>query len=116
MNIENSSMPSPARRRRPASADAESRRSRATPFPILTPRERDVLNLVLEGFQNKIIAWDLGVSTRTVENHRASIMKKTACRSVQALVRLAIVSGQLEDCPPSARPSPKRLLAEAGAK
>jgi DNA-binding CsgD family transcriptional regulator len=64
----------------------------ATPFASLTARQREIMNLVLAGHPNKIIAADLGISQRTVENHRASIMKKTGAKSLPALVRLAIVA------------------------
>lgn len=55
----------------------------------LTPRQRDVLDLVLAGHPSKNIAADLGISQRTVENHRAAIMKKTGVKSLPALARLA---------------------------
>jgi FixJ family two-component response regulator len=58
----------------------------------LTPRERQILELVINGNPSKIIASDLGVSQRTIENHRASIMRKTGTRSIASLVRL-VVSG-----------------------
>jgi FixJ family two-component response regulator len=54
---------------------------------MLTPREQQVLKLVLAGYASKNIAADLGTSQRTVENHRASIMRKLKCRSVATLVR-----------------------------
>jgi FixJ family two-component response regulator len=53
----------------------------------LTNREKQILNLVMAGYPSKNIAADLGVSQRTVENHRAAIMRKTKCRSIAALVR-----------------------------
>jgi two-component system CheB/CheR fusion protein len=59
----------------------------------LTERERQVLELVLAGRHNKNIAADLGISQRTVENHRASIMKKTGAKSLPALARLALSAG-----------------------
>ena len=58
----------------------------------LTPRQREIMRLVLAGQPSKIIAADLGISQRTVENHRASIMKKTGSRSLPALARLAIAA------------------------
>jgi DNA-binding CsgD family transcriptional regulator len=56
----------------------------------LTPRQQRVLGMVLAGHRSKTIAADLGVSQRTVENHRAAIMKKTGARSVPELVRVAL--------------------------
>ncbi len=56
----------------------------------LTTRQRQVMDLVLAGRPNKIIATDLGISQRTVENHRAAVMRKTACKSLPDLTRLAV--------------------------
>lgn len=56
----------------------------------LTRRQGQVLELVLDGWPSKNIACDLGISQRTVENHRAAIMKKTGSRSVPALVRATL--------------------------
>jgi len=58
----------------------------------LTPREHQIMDLVLAGHPSKNIAADLGVSQRTVENHRASIMKKTGSKSIPALIRLALAA------------------------
>src|SRR5271169_3803973 len=54
----------------------------------LTPRERQVMDLVVEGAANKVIAIDLNLSERTVEIHRAKVMEKMGARSVAHLVRL----------------------------
>jgi len=65
----------------------------------LTPRQHEVMDLVLAGCPSKIIAADLGISQRTVENHRALIMKKTGSKSLPALTRLALAaqSAKLKD-------------------
>jgi two-component system response regulator TtrR len=55
----------------------------------LSPREREVMNLVVLGKANKEIAYDLGLSQKTVEVHRARLMKKLQVSSLAALVRLA---------------------------
>jgi two-component system CheB/CheR fusion protein len=54
----------------------------------LTARQRQVLDKVVAGMANKNIAAHLGISQRTVENHRAAIMRKSASNSLPALVRL----------------------------
>jgi len=59
----------------------------------LTPRQHEIMDLVLAGHPSKNIAADLGISQRTVENHRASIMKTTGTRSLPALARLALAAG-----------------------
>src|SRR5207237_539756 len=58
----------------------------------LTPRERDVMDLVVGGRPNKIIAHDLGISQRTVENHRAAVMKRTGAASLPDLIRLVMAA------------------------
>jgi FixJ family two-component response regulator len=54
----------------------------------LTPREREVLDLVILGKPNKVMAADLGVSQRTIEIHRARVMEKMQARSLAQLVRM----------------------------
>lgn len=54
----------------------------------LTPRERQVMDLVVEGEANKVMAIDLGLSERTVEIHRAKVMEKMGARSVAHLVKM----------------------------
>lgn len=56
----------------------------------LTPREGDVLEGIVAGKRNKLIATDLGISERTVETHRASIMTKARARTAAELVTLAM--------------------------
>ena len=58
----------------------------------LTARQRGIMELVIAGWPSKNIAADLGISQRTVENHRASIMKKTGVKSLPALARLALAA------------------------
>ncbi|MGL4965533.1 MAG: response regulator transcription factor [Inquilinus sp.] len=58
----------------------------------LSARQRQIMELVLAGEPSKNIAADLGISQRTVENHRAAIMKKTGSRSLPALARLALAA------------------------
>jgi two-component system CheB/CheR fusion protein len=58
----------------------------------LTPRQREIMDMVLAGHPSKNIAADLGISQRTVENHRASIMRKSGVRSLPALARLVLAA------------------------
>lgn len=58
----------------------------------LTARQRQILDLVMAGHPSKNIAADLGISQRTVDNHRAAIMKKTGSKSMPALIRIAIAA------------------------
>jgi two-component system CheB/CheR fusion protein len=60
----------------------------------LTRRQRQIMALVLDGHPTKNIAADLGISQRTVETHRAAIMKKTGTKSLPALARLALAAGE----------------------
>ena len=58
----------------------------------LTPRESEVLRQLIDGHPNKIIAHKLGISARTVENHRARLMDKMKADSIAELVRIALVA------------------------
>ncbi len=58
----------------------------------LTPREREVMELLIQGKRNKIIASDLGISNRTVEAHRAKIMEKMHAHSLSEIVRTSFVA------------------------
>jgi len=58
----------------------------------LSSRQREIMGLILAGRPNKIIAADIGLSQRTVESHRASIMKKLGVSSLPALVRLVLAA------------------------
>jgi RNA polymerase sigma factor (sigma-70 family) len=59
----------------------------------LTPREKEVMDLVVEGMPNKNIARTLGISQRTVEIHRARVMEKMEVRSVSKLVQAVLKAG-----------------------
>jgi two-component system, LuxR family, response regulator FixJ len=71
----------------PATAGAASR------LTLLSPREREVLEGLLDGLPNKSIAYDLAISPRTVEIHRARVMDKMGARSLSELIRLALAAG-----------------------
>ena len=82
--------------RRAIELDTQSRRRRARRQRVqerlarLTAGEREVLNLILEGKMNKEIATDLGLSTRTVEDRRAKLMKKMGTKSLAELIQLVM--------------------------
>ena len=69
-----------------ASAEAASR------IASLTPREREVLDLLVAGLPNKVIAVRLGASPRTIEVHRARVFEKLGAKSLPDLVRLAMTA------------------------
>jgi DNA-binding NarL/FixJ family response regulator len=62
----------------------------SAPVPRLTPREREVVQLLAEGHRNKKIAQKLGISLKTVETHRTSLMRKIGVKSIVELVRYAV--------------------------
>lgn len=76
---------------------AESSPGAEAPFKVLlgqlSPREVDVLRGVVDGKANKVIAFDLGISPRTVEVYRANVMAKTQAGSLAELVRMAMLAG-----------------------
>ena len=67
--------------------------SASTAISALTDRERDVLDGLAQGLPNKTIAYDLGISPRTVEVHRANLMSKLGARSLSEALRLAFAAG-----------------------
>ncbi|MBY0490590.1 MAG: response regulator transcription factor [Gemmatimonadaceae bacterium] len=69
----------------------------AQQLELLTPRERDVLAGVARGLTNKAIAAELGISRRTVEAHRESLMRKLSIHSVAGLTRFALETGVVAD-------------------
>jgi DNA-binding NarL/FixJ family response regulator len=64
-----------------------------TSWETLTPREREILKLIAEGYKNKEIADDLCISVKTVEKHRANLMEKLNLHNVQTLTTYAIEKG-----------------------
>ena len=86
------------------SLDRESGRKRSelavlqSHYAALTPREREVLPLVVAGFANKQAAADLGIAENTIAVHRGQIMRKMGARSLAELVRMA---DKLNVSPPS---------------
>ena len=78
---------------RAASGRAINRGEAEHHFEALTIRQRQIMVLVLAGHPSKNIAADLGISQRTVENHRAAIMRKSGSKSLPALARLALAAG-----------------------
>jgi two-component system response regulator FixJ len=71
----------------------------------LTARERNVLDGMVVGRPNKLIAYELDIATRTVEVHRANLMEKLSARSLSDVLRIAFAAG-LGDAEPSSGPAP----------
>jgi len=102
--------------------------AKATPWGSLTARERSILKLIAEGRTNRMAAAFLNLSPKTVEKHRASLMRKLGLRNVAELTLVALESGLIEqpgtvkrlfggtqgDAAPSANETP-RLGTAAGA-
>ncbi|MBM3344874.1 MAG: response regulator transcription factor [Betaproteobacteria bacterium] len=66
-----------------------------TSLDVLTPRQREILQLIAEGQGTKEIAFKLGLSVKTVETHRAQIMDRLNIRDVPGLTRFAIRTGMV---------------------
>src|SRR5262249_49940338 len=62
----------------------------------LTPRQREIVQLLAEGKSSKEVAVTLGLSVKTAETHRANIMKRLDCHSVSELVRYAVRNNIIE--------------------
>ena len=75
-----------------AGRDAQVAQARAV-VAKLSPRERQVFLAVVDGKANKVIAFDLGLSEKTIEEHRKRVMTKLGASSVADLVKLAVLSG-----------------------
>jgi DNA-binding NarL/FixJ family response regulator len=80
---------------RPLAASTGNLAATATRYDTLTDREREVLHLVMEGLRNADVGRRLAISPRTVEVHRAAVMRKLGVKNLAALVRYAIRSGLL---------------------
>lgn len=80
-------------------ADADRGRAddAAVRLQVLTPREREVLEGLARGLPNKTIAYDLGISPRTVEIHRANVMSRLGVRSLSEALRLAFAAQDGQD-------------------
>lgn len=82
-------------------ADAASRHAEkqrqiiANRIKQLTPRENEIMKKIVSGAHNKTIAFDLGLSQRTVELHRSHVMQKMRARSLAQLVRMSLLSEEL---------------------
>jgi two-component system, LuxR family, response regulator FixJ len=70
----------------------------------LSPREREVLDALMAGHPNKVIAYDLGISVRTVEVHRARMMHRLGVRQLAEAIRLAVIARMVPQ--DAARPRP----------
>lgn len=81
------------REKQQESAQAEAK------FALLSPREVQVLQGIVAGKQNKVISAELNISLKTVEAHRASVMKKMSVKSVPELVKLVLTNGVQEPSP-----------------
>lgn len=81
---------------------SQARRAQAAKAMLakLTRREQDVLKGLVLGLPNKTIAYDLDISPRTVEVHRANLMSKLGARSLSEVLRLGFSAGLAEESPP----------------
>jgi len=75
-----------------SAADVDGADEAAVKLQALTPREREVLDGLAKGLPNKTIAYDLGISPRTVEIHRANLMTKLGVRSLSEALRIAFAA------------------------
>jgi two-component system response regulator FixJ len=75
-----------------SAADVDRADEAAVKLQALTPREREVLDGLAKGLPNKTIAYDLGISPRTVEIHRANLMTKLGVRSLSEALRIAFAA------------------------
>jgi two-component system response regulator FixJ len=80
--------------------EVSERSSYVEKLEMLSSRERDVLEGLIAGKANKVIAFDLGISPRTVEIYRANVMTKTGANSLPELVRMALLAGLFKTAVP----------------
>ena len=85
------------RHREPAAKDEAVTRDIAGRVDSLSPRERQVMEGLVAGLSNKMIARDYNISPRTIEVYRANVMTKMQAGSLSELVRLALLAGALKD-------------------
>jgi two-component system response regulator FixJ len=64
----------------------------AEQMTLLSPRERQVLEAISGGRPNKLIAYDLGISVRTVEVHRAHMLDRLGVRNIAEAIRIAVLA------------------------
>jgi DNA-binding CsgD family transcriptional regulator len=83
---------------------ARAERGGRDPYDALTAREREILQLVAEGYSSTAMARRLAISARTAEAHRANVMRKLRLRNRASLIRYALSRGVL---PPSLPPPPE---------
>ena len=93
--------PAIAKRLRDQCREAFSTGNPARKTGELTSRESEVLQLIAEGFSNKQIAAELGISIKTVEKHRQQVMNKLNIHDVAGLTRYAIAKGLVERSVPA---------------
>ena len=74
-------------------------RQHAALIELLTPREKQVMSMIVDGLANKQVAGQLGISARTVETHRVHIMQKLNAESLPHLVRIWLSAGHLVEVP-----------------
>lgn len=79
--------------RNQAPVAASARKEAGSRLSALSQRERDVLAGVVEGKLNKVIAYELAISPRTVEIYRANLMTKTGAKNIAELMRIALAAG-----------------------
>jgi two-component system, LuxR family, response regulator FixJ len=77
----------------PAQGDNAAKKAAEARLAELSPRERDVLQGLVAGKINKVIAHELSISPRTVEVYRANLMAKSGARSMSELMRIALAAG-----------------------